>query len=81
MSGGRQVHSEDDLTKEMSAIQSTLFSEDLTGFNSMWYRLSADFAAGLVRIKACRIAASRFFHVECTSCGEFMHVAFGHWDV
>ena len=81
MSGGRQVHSGDDLDNEMKSIQSTLFSGDLTGLNSLWYRLSADFAAGLVRIKACRTAAGRFFHVECTSCGEFVHVAFSHWDV
>ena len=75
------MHSEDDLTNEMTAIGSTLFSGDKRGFYNMWQQLSADYVKGLVQVKACRTAANRFFHVECAICQQFVHVGFGHWEV
>ena len=81
ISGGIHVYDVWKLDDEFRSMKWNLFGSDDRGSDELYDRLRADFVQGRVRIICARTksGANRFWHTECTCCGQFNHVAYGTW--
>ena len=55
-----QVKSPDELTKLFTHLQATLFTDDQTGFDRLWYRVESEMLEERVEVHFCRTQANRF---------------------